>query len=321
MSKNRLNQLFKSVMAHLATMAATIVCATALIEGLLFAAPGDPIDLLPNSNELRPILQERWGLSDDPMIGWSNSVLKTLQGDLGVSLSLKPGTPVAEVISGPLMTSLGLALSAIILSLLLAFFTSSSRIKPLLPAAIVGLSAAPLFLLIHVVVNTVNEVTFWGINAEYLARPDWFALPLEPSVFRTILAIVLLAIGSGAAWDMHDDISTAKRQIEASDFVLATEGRGHSIWPHIWRNLLPSIASSLSGRLPFYLGGLVILEQLFNLNGAGSLLWRSALNRDYPVAAGVALGFAVVVAVVRLVSHLIRAVIDPRLSSPQRRVR
>ena len=69
---------------------------------------------------------------------------------------------------------------------------------------------------------------------------------------------------------------------------------------------------SVVGEVAFFVGGLVILEKILLMNGIGAILWQSALERDYPLALGITLVTAAVVASLRLVGDVVRTAIDPR---------
>ena len=60
-------------------------------------------------------------------------------------------------------------------------------------------------------------------------------------------------------------------------------------------------------------GGLVIIEKVMLLNGAGSLMWDAAMKRDYPLTAALALIAAATVCGTRLAADLFRLVVGPRL--------
>ncbi|RME21437.1 MAG: ABC transporter permease, partial [Deltaproteobacteria bacterium] len=60
-------------------------------------------------------------------------------------------------------------------------------------------------------------------------------------------------------------------------------------------------------------GGLIVIEKVLLLNGAGALLWDACLKRDHPLAMGLALAAAFAVAASRLGVDLGRILLDPRL--------
>jgi peptide/nickel transport system permease protein len=60
------------------------------------------------------------------------------------------------------------------------------------------------------------------------------------------------------------------------------------------------------------LGGVVIVEYVFTLDGAGYLLLEASKQRDFPVVVGLSVLFTLAVIVVGLLSDVARSVIDQR---------
>ncbi|MEO0605957.1 MAG: ABC transporter permease subunit, partial [Myxococcota bacterium] len=232
-----------------------------------------------------------------------------------MSLSYRPGARVWDVVQGPAFGSVGLATSGSLLALAagtgLAFLTARGHRRT--RALVQALSILPLFLVAHGLVTGINEATFALVQDGWIARPSWFALPDQPSVLRTSLAIVLLAVASGTLAETHAQIHDALVRIESSPFLDAARARGAPLWPHIWRNLLPELAATAAERVAFVVGGVVIAEKVLLLNGLGAVLWDAALLRDYDLALVIALLSAAFVGGVRLVAEIVRVTIDPRL--------
>ncbi len=80
-------------------------------------------------------------------------------------------------------------------------------------------------------------------------------------------------------------------EILKSDYIFFAKARGideriirkRFIFP----NLMPSIITILGLSLPGLIGGSVIIESIFSINGMGLLFYQSALSRDYPVIMGI----------------------------------
>jgi len=70
----------------------------------------------------------------------------------------------------------------------------------------------------------------------------------------------------------------------------------------------------VAGLLPALLGGSVIVEQIFSIPGMGRLGFEAVLNRDYPVIMGLATISAALTLIGILLSDLLYAVVDPRIS-------
>ena len=305
----------KTLLLRTGIFLATLLGVVLGVEGLLLLAPGDAIDMLPNSEQLRPILAAEWGLDLPPGARLSMRLGKILSGDLGTSLTYRPGAMVSELLVAAGERSLLLLLPALLLSigsgLLLAALTV--RRGPGARLLIRLLSVTPSFLAAFLLVSGINLLCWQLIQADVIARPAWFALPDEDSPLRSALAIVILAYASGTLSEVHMACEHALRSILDAPYILALRARGAPVLPSILRNLLPELATVVAGRTGVLLSGLVVVEKLLLLNGAGAMLWQACRLRDHPLAEGLALGAAVLVCSSRLLADVLRIQFDPRL--------
>ncbi len=74
---------------------------------------------------------------------------------------------------------------------------------------------------------------------------------------------------------------------------------------------MPFVVTILGLSLPSLLGGSVILEQIFSIDGMGLLFFQSALSRDYPVIMGILIIGAFLTLVGNIIADLILLKIDP----------
>lgn len=292
----------------------TLLGATAFVMALLVLAPGDPIDLLPDGEAQRATLEAQWGLDRPLPERYATTLARALTLDLGTSLTYRPGQPVIEVVAGPALRTLGLVAAAVVCALAgglgLALWTAGRRRRGWLVQAV---SIVPVFLLAHTLVLGINELTWSLVQSQTIGRPDWFALPDQPSALRTTLAIAVLAIGSGALSEAHGQIESSLVEIRKSPFVDALRARGQSAWPHVLANLVPPMAATMAERAAFLAGGAVIAEKVLLINGVGAVLWEAALLRDYDLALAIALFAAAFVGLARLAADGIRLAVDPRM--------
>lgn len=291
----------------------TVIAALALLQSLLLLAPGDPIDLLPNGEELRPQLEAEWRLDRPPLERIAGGVADALRGDLGVSLSVKPGAQVSELLLRAGADSLGVLLPALGLSMLLGGALAALPALRRVRAPARALAALPVFLLAWLLVTGLDAAAWAGMERGWIARPDWFTLPDQPSTLRWILAVFALAVGSGALSEVQSTVAEELRRFEDEGTADGARALGLPAWPHVALNLLPPLATALASRAAFFVGGLVVIEKVLLLGGAGALLWDAALGRDYPLALGLGLGAACSVAGARLLADLLRLGLDPRL--------
>ena len=82
---------------------------------------------------------------------------------------------------------------------------------------------------------------------------------------------------------------------------------------HALRNALIPIVTGLGGFLSVFFAGSLLLESIFQLDGAGLLGYKSILQRDYNVLMGLIFIESVLLLVGNLLSDLAYMVVDPRI--------
>ncbi|TMB93854.1 MAG: ABC transporter permease, partial [Chloroflexi bacterium] len=82
---------------------------------------------------------------------------------------------------------------------------------------------------------------------------------------------------------------------------------------HALRNALLPVVTVISLEFAFLIGGLVVTEQVFNLNGIGKLLVDAVTHRDYPLIQALVLLLASVFVIVNFIVDLIYVFLDPRI--------
>lgn len=101
-----------------------------------------------------------------------------------------------------------------------------------------------------------------------------------------IAVMVFVGVGSLALY-----IRSLTIEILKSDYIYFARSRGIDegkiIRRYIFPNLLPPIVTMLGLSLPGLIGGSVILESIFGIEGMGQLFYLSAMSRDYPVIMGI----------------------------------
>ncbi|MCB9678435.1 MAG: ABC transporter permease [Alphaproteobacteria bacterium] len=292
------------LLAQLARALGTVLGAAFLLLVGLELAPGGPADLVADP-AVADVLSARWGLDRPIPVRAFDWLARVLTGDLGTSWAYRPGAPVWEVVQGPLQRTAGLLVLAFPVAVMLA------SLPRRLGSLVVLVSALPVFLLAHLVVEGANASAWAAMSAGWLDRPGWFALPGVDHPVRTALAAVVLAVGSNVGGDLWTDMQRARDALQRSDF--AAVARVHDTPGPGWKHAVLVALPVLSGRLPMVLGGCVVLERVFLVNGAGWVLWEAAMARDFELAMALGLVAAAVVATVTLVAESARVLLDPRL--------
>lgn len=91
-------------------------------------------------------------------------------------------------------------------------------------------------------------------------------------------------------------------------------GRRTRIYRNALQNALIPVVGAVGAQIAYLIGGVVVVEQVFNIPGLGSLTLTSINNRDYSVLQGIVLFVATGVIMVNISVNLIYRKLDPRLA-------
>jgi peptide/nickel transport system permease protein len=107
----------------------------------------------------------------------------------------------------------------------------------------------------------------------------------------------------------------------AQEYVEAARARGAGprrvVLQHVLRNSLVPVITLLGLSFPQIVGGALVVESLFNIQGMGWQIWQAAQNHDFAVTLGFTLVIAVAAAVGSLLADVAYAVLDPRVRDAQ----
>ena len=91
------------------------------------------------------------------------------------------------------------------------------------------------------------------------------------------------------------------------------------LYGHVFRNAMLIVISGFPGLfLSVFLGGSLLIEKIFTLDGLGLLGFKSAVERDYPVVFGTLFAFGLIGLVVGILSDLMYVLTDPRIDFERR---
>jgi peptide/nickel transport system permease protein len=102
-----------------------------------------------------------------------------------------------------------------------------------------------------------------------------------------------------------------------SDYIRTARAKGLSEWKvvfkHALRNALIPVVALAAVELGFMLGGSVVIESVFSMQGLGQLAWDAISRNDYPVVQAVVLIIAVFYIALTFLADVINAMLDPRI--------
>jgi len=170
------------------------------------------------------------------------------------------------------------------------------------------LSAAPVFWFGYIVVYvSIHQFGVFPLISGTAARQHAWVYFLVP--------IFVLGVASGTLAEMIRHLREELSRVLAEDYIRTARAKGAPVWRHAFKEgfLIP-VTEIMSAKIPFLLGGAVIVEQVFNWPGMGRMAWQAAQDRDYPVIMGIALVAAAFVRLGSLLQRIVFTAVNPRAS-------
>ncbi|MDE0229106.1 MAG: ABC transporter permease [Spirochaetaceae bacterium] len=314
------------VIRRLLLMIPTLFILSILVFVSVRFIPGDVIDaMLGRMNYVgasasidRETLEQMLGL-DVPVYvqygRWIGGIL--LDGTLGTSLW--GDWTVEEKILGRLPVTVELGVMAMLIGLLIALpvgIYSAIRQDTATDyvgrsVAIIGLATPNFWLGIMVMIY---PALWWGW------APPMRLIPFtaDPLGNLGMFLIPSLILGTAMAAATMRMTRTMMLEVLRQDYIRTAWSKGLKerlvVMRHAVKNGLIPVVTLVGLQLPILLGGAVIMENIFNLPGLGSLLLLSLSDRDYPMVSGINLLFATGVVVFNLLIDLIYPYLDPRVT-------
>ncbi|BAS26491.1 ABC transporter permease [Limnochorda pilosa] len=307
-------------LAHrLALMLLTLWVASALLFGVTNVLPGDVGRVLLGPfapQEAVDVLNRQLGLDRPLAIRYGAWLGDVVRGDWGRSYAFD--TPVLPLVAGRLERSLLLAGFALVLLIPTAVglgVAAALREGRLLDRVVslggLALGAIPEF---------VTGVVFLVVFAVWLRwLPASSALPEGAGPWEALRRLLLPAASLMLVLFSYLARMVRAGTLEAlaSDFtrtaVLKGLPRRAVVWRHVVRNALPPTVAVIGSQVGWLVGGLVVVETLFNYPGLGNLMLFAASNRDLPLLVGCGLVVTLVYMLGNLAADLIHAGLDPRV--------
>lgn len=303
---------------RLIVLAVLLLLISFVIFSMLAISPGGPEQMLlgtdPPTPEAIAAIRARYHLDDPFLVQYWQWLSSALQFDLGESI--QTGEKVTAVLGDRLSVTAGLALYALILSLLVSIpagLAAGASNGGLVDRAITTLTtfavSAPSFttgiLLLYLFSVHFGWFPAFGAGDPTFADRIWhYTLPAI-ALALTMIALITRQTRAAALGVYASDATT---------FARARGLPGTVVWGRytLLNSSLP-VVTSTGQVIAYFLTGTVLVEAVFSIPGVGSLVVSSVTNKDIPLVQGVALFAAAVVLLVNFLADLAYMAIDPRV--------
>jgi peptide/nickel transport system permease protein len=264
-------------------------------------------------------LKAIYGLDKPLYIQFFSWVSSILQLDFGISFAS------GEMVKDEILSRIPITLTINIISMVLIFIISlyfgikSALNKNSLFDKFTGQLSLLSFAMPSFYLALLLVLVF-AINFEVLPIAGLHSVPNDGSLnyyldyaWHLVLPIFIMVFGGIGSLILY--IRSLTIEILKSDYIFFAKARGLSkkqiLRYYILPNLYPPVITLLGLSLPGIIGGSVILETIFSIDGMGLLFYQSALSHDYPVIMGILIIGAFLTLIGNMIADLVLLKLNP----------
>ena len=310
------------ILQRLLLMIPTLFGVAILVFLMLRLMGGDPVEVMlrgEGANVSQEIIEAeriRLGLDQPMVVQFGKWIGGMLTGDFGVSMWT--GNPVSAEIASRLELSIQVALMATCLAVLIAIplGTLSALYKntwidhAIRVFSIAGL-AVPSFWLGMIIILLLLSFFHW--------HPPVAFTPFFENPRHNLAQLIWPALAVGYRYSAVATRMMRSTLLEVlqEDYIRTARAKGVYerlvVVRHALANAMLPVVTVIGLEFAFLIGGLVVTEQVFNLNGLGKLFVQAVARSDFTMVQSLVLLVAVFFIVVNFIIDLLYAWLDPRI--------
>ena len=253
-------------------------------------------------------IRQGLGLNRPFPVQYAEFLRGAVVGDFGKSFM--GGTPVARLIGDALPATLALALVSLLLSVMVsvplgiqaAVHKGKGIDQFIRIISLVGLSFPNFWLAIMLVL--LLSITF------PLLPPSGWDGPISLIMPALTMAIILSATNVRL-------VRTAMLETLSAQYIMVARAKGLRdrvvLYKHALRNCAIPLITYIGLQFGNLIGGIVVVERVFNWPGLGTLAFEAIASRDYPVLQGTVTVLSVMIVAVNLLVDIAYGLVDPRI--------
>jgi peptide/nickel transport system permease protein len=149
--------------------------------------------------------------------------------------------------------------------------------------------------------------------------PPLTFVPIYEDPWRNLSQLIWPALAVGYRYSAVATRMTRSTLLEVlnEDYIRTARAKGVYerlvVWRHAMRNAMLPVVTVVGLEFAFLIGGLVVTEQVFNLNGIGKLFVETVTRADYTMVQALVMLVATFFIIVNFVVDLLYAALDPRI--------
>ena len=306
----------------------TLLGAAALVFFLMRLIPGDicTLRLATGGGSINPgvvkACRAELGMDEPTLVQFWLFIKGLLSFDFGKSMWT--GRPIVEEVALRFQLSLQVAIMATLTAILIAIplgtisaVRQNTWIDYLVRAfSIAGVAMPSFWLGILIILGILITSKAW-FGSPWMPPIKYVPIWVDPIYNLSMLIWPALATGYRYSAVATRMTRSAMLEVLREDYVRTARAKGVFrrliVRRHALRNALLPVVTIIGIEFAFLMGGLVVTEQVFNLNGLGKLFVESVSNQDYTMTQALVMLVVAIFAFTNLVVDVIYAWLDPRI--------
>ncbi len=292
-------------------LAVLVAVTVSLVSFMLIRMSGDPaIALAGDAASAKEIeyVREKYGLDRPILIQYLDWAGRAVQGDFGESPFFNQ--PVTDIIGDRLRVTMTLGACALLFAIVLAIpLGVLAAVKPNTWVDRIALT-----------ISVLGQAmpTFWfGLVMIIILGVKLRLLPISGSGSWRHYVMPAIALGYYATPAFMRLTRDGMLEVLSSDFIRTARAKGlrafRVLFKHALRNAIIPVVSLAAVQFGFMLGGSIVIETVFALNGIGYLAWESISRSDLPVMQAIVLLLSLFYVVLTFIGDVLNAWLDPRI--------
>lgn len=303
--------MFVFIIRRMLQMIPVVLGVILIVFLIMKMVPGDPAVLLAGESATKEQveqLRDQLGLNQPLFIQYVDYVKNVATGDLGTSV--RSGRPVAEEIFTRLPVTIELAFWSVLVTTVLGLFAG-------IISATKQYSMSDVSIMIVALLG-VSLPNFWlGLMLILAFAVNFQIFPV--SGWGSLMHVVLPAITLGTAGAAIVARMTRSSMLEviSQDYIRTAKAKGvketYIVYKHALKNALIPVITVVGLQFGALLGGTVLTESVFAINGLGRLIIDAIRMRDLPVVQGSILVVSVLFVIVNMFVDIAYRLLNKRV--------
>ena len=306
----------------------TLIGAAALVFLLMRLIPGDicVVKLTSGGGSVDAAsvatCHKQLGLDGSMTVQFFQFIWGFFTFDYGISMW--SGKPIIDEIVARLPISLEIAVLATVVVVIIAIplgmvsaLKQNTWIDHVVRTLAMGGIAIPSFWLGIMSIILVLDITKWATGTAWMPPIDYVPIWEDPIRNLSIALLPAITVGYRYAAVVMRMTRSAMLEVLREDYIRTARSKGLInrliINRHALKNAMLPVVTLVGIEFAFLIGGLVVTEQVFNLNGIGRLFVQAVQNQDYTLTQALVMLVVTIFVITNLLVDLLYAWLDPRI--------